>query len=681
MENINQKNIRWESQPKSNNSLVVLKGSFTYKDKTYSISVKYNKSSGKSASEAIENKIKQFIEKIGEKNLSNLSGSTLQASLREKKISLKDKSNEIPEKDLKSFNKTVSEAEGILKKVFPSTDKPFVESDFRANQKYSPVLDCIKLKYDEINDTNLKKLDVNDLKFLHEMIEDPEAGKPENDCEKHLREALRLLQHPSSRKSDRDILKDYKRNIRKALNTDYYKENVGKNDKFVKLLNYLCFKEYTQVDIGETSLELTVGRMDEKKPSPDKSDPVQLLQNKIGRSELNKNHKAIKNNTLWESTKKIGSSIKGHVSGFGLDPNMNGNPVNIKCRLHNGKKEVIDVRTPTPTDGSEKVNPEFKAFLRQLKDHGKKYTMVNLQNRTEPPAWKKALRLHGEYLRVQNLEKLSEDEEFKEVIEVYTLDKNSHFYHQCPKKKDLENAITDINKTKPQFPDSSMRLKKKNPEDWSKLSQEIKDHCTKNNLPLDKRLFQETKNFQKEFMDNLFNDKGPYYIPNSKIQTEKFANKVNDILNFVGEQFFNGSTHLSALERQDFIEISYLFLTDLYVQDKDADYFNQSCKDCIDRGGGANWLMMAFMTALEAHGAGEDHFQNKGTLKDRIGALPYKLEEDAIWARKRGIIDERLVRASQAIDRILARMKGEDKVSFFQAIKEQYGFKAIDYRT
>ncbi len=86
------------------------------------------------------------------------------------------------------------------------------------------------------------------------------------------------------------------------------------------------------------------------------------------------------------------------------------------------------------------------------------------------------------------------------------------------------------------------------------------------------------------------------------------------------------------------------------------------------------------MTYLKAASEERRGNTSPAELKDMIRALPAKIEEDAIWARKRGMLDERFERATTALNRLVASIeKNPDEV--LPRIFDAYNFKDISFRT
>lgn len=521
-----------------------------------------------------------------------------------------------------------------------------IENDWRANEKYDKVMTSIQAGFTKI----AKPEDTKEFESI-KLNAGPKS--PESKCAIALSTALDQLSMErkstgdsqsgdSSAINNRDRYKLYKECFREALSSKYYTDHCQDKEPpaLVNLLNSLAAAEFTAVEIPDFTESIPTQLA--ASSSSEKTGAVNTQQSAstTGKSNTARFREVVNFTNLDDFHNKVGNEetlgqkIRGEVRQLGFDASLQGNPPNVKCRLQtkgkDGKDKIVtDIRTPTPTGKDGNVTPEFKAFLRHLKsqDPQQHYTMFNLQNRTKIPSWKKTVGLNGENVRSRNLEKLSQDDEFKGVIDVFTLDKNSAFYFQKGEHAHTDNA--------------------------------------------DK--------FKEEFMEQLFGEETGFNIPERLKNDPATKEHVKTILENVHNHFFDGKPELDHKERENFIEISYLLLVDHFVHETGADYFNTSCKDCIDRGGGANWLLVASMTLKEAHAKPEDP-----AVREKIDKLPAKLEEDAVWARKRGLIHERLERAEGAVSVIadkLEKLKNQDPtLTVGDFFSKTMGFNFIEMR-
>lgn len=150
------------------------------------------------------------------------------------------------------------------------------------------------------------------------------------------------------------------------------------------------------------------------------------------------------------------------------------------------------------------ASPEFLEFIKGQKSH----IYINLMKREGE-----------EGTLTKSLEKLGE--QWPQLL-VFTLDKNSDFYHQ---KKPLK------------------------------------------------------QDFKTEFLNELIKKEGNYYFPQEFSQEELVA-----LLLQVEDRYFSGREPETQEERKDFIELTYIALLDYLVEKFQPQSVNITCKQCIDRG-------------------------------------------------------------------------------------------------
>lgn len=516
-----------------------------------------------------------------------------------------------------------------------TSDVDKAENDWRANEKYRLVVAQIRAALevllnetkDSPNDSNaqvrnLKSRIITDVPPLGA----PSNGAPQELCEYHITRALYALENPNKFNNERDAFKAYKTCMRDALQTSFYQEQCQTVlSPHVQLLNKLAFTEFSQVHVqGFTESvahksaqkggfkSIPIAHDAQSKLIGGQQQNMHSLKQILG--DLDPYHRSIQN---YSST---ASSIRGEIFLFGLDSTMQGNPANVKCRMEAADgREITNVRTPSPTGQDGNVTPEFKAFLRELKAQGKTYTMINLQDRKNPGWWKYCMNRNGEYIRSASLEALQKEVEFAGMFTCFTLDKNSPFFEQ-------ENH-----------------------------------HLV------------DTQSFKTEFMQNLQNPDAGFHIPPNFLDQKRIL-EIKLKLDMVHRTVFNKKDVLNQKERQDFIEVAYIFLADYYIAETGASYYNESCKDCIDRGGGANWTMMTLLNILEIFDPSRKH-GNSADLKERIQNLSADLEADAIWARKRPVIYQRLERAHGAIEAMVKAI--EENPDVVHAWAKELNFKKL----
>ncbi len=649
------------------------------------------------------------------------------------------------------------------------TGGKFNEAEWREETKYLAVSSKI---HDGLQ-SGLKAPEMAEAKALYLQIVDlPNVGATAENLRKggtfeakgmsYLYKAVGFLNGDITAKNPRSQHVHYKKALRDALRSDYYDscKNQPNPPPFVKLLNTMAAAEFTSVNVGSVTQNLAEKRLEtriqeqtgsELQPLLMNKEPKDLFNDAVNKERLDIVHAGVGN------LEDFSAQIRGEWHPSRMDPLIQGNPANIKCVVTNGKKVITCVRTPTPTDGRCKITPEFKAFLRDLKARGLKYTYVNLQSRSTAPLWKRAIGLDGEARRVKSIEDLGRDPEFRDVLTVVTLDKNSSFHHQAPSKAALQTGIqalknyakdlptddemkTEALSSPPPAPkpklqtmasydgldfdaidlevDEEMtrlntiagefdemidkelpakgtlperiaeleaKLKTANKHQFTELASEIVALASFYELQLPQELSFERSAFLDGFMTQLTSPNSGFYLPEKWAQDPAIMLEVRQKLEnvytavFGKDKFGDETTHLNPAERQDFVEIAYMYLTDWAVAKSGADYFHQGCKDNIDRGGGANWLMMSFMTYLKVVDKGHRGGTGDTELKNMIAALPAKLEEDALWARKRGMLDERYDRALTALQRLTSKIESSPEA--LRQLIGEYNFKGISFET
>jgi hypothetical protein len=645
-----------------------------------------------------ESRLSGFSKRLSSSSSSSSSSPITQRSQKTKSLNLKRNFFVLLEK--KTTQSVTAEEKTALLSPKSEGEKDVALDSWRI-EKYTKIMEQIVDA-----STNMISEDQELTNYTKHLLTEDDSKL--NECERHTKKALNDLSG-TGRNDAREDHKHFKEAFREALNSDEYKNHA--NDEppppFVKLLHTIAYCEFTKANVQSFTKEVAIKTAESPSLSRSKrltnplgvaktvsktteemkgSQPLEFFDTQI--KHLGEFHLAVSDTT----GEHLGQKIKGESTLFNFDPATQGNPPNIKFIVQNQNGDVINVRTPTPTDEKGNINPEFKAFLRYLKSKGQKYTMINLQDRRHlevktgsllKQTADKAIGREGEYSRARALEALSE--EFKDTITVFTLDKNSPFFKQEPSKEMLENGIQALKDNGISVKDLEIQIKKEhhgeepkgsdlsNPE-WKSVSTQILELGKEIKDDRISALKQDKALFIKDFKTNLFEDKeSGFHIPEEwKKEGNPNRQKIIERLELVSTTLFSEKTALSPEEKQDFIEIAYIFLADLFVSETGASCYNESCKDCIDRGGGANWTILAFMTLMEVAKSGGNLTPE---LKERVESLPARMQEDALWARKRPIIGERLFRARSAILRVSEAIQKDP--SIVEKFDAALGFKKI----
>lgn len=459
----------------------------------------------------------------------------------------------------------------------------------------------------------------------------PESA--DHECAKLTQKVIDLINHPSEDLTERDRYKKIASLTAKALEADGY----DKDKSYGKCLHEVCYVLFTKVDTQGFTADVTE-KMARKggyeRSSHPPSDSLERLEEVVNQSEtFNEAVEKADSKAKIDLPSKVLSSVRGDFALQDFDPLISGgNPPNIKFQLSKSegdKKPVTCIRMPSPTKGNQ-VNPLFKGYLRALEQKGEKHTMVSLQNRkgyhrrAAMDRVKGAVGFAHEMRRARALENLGRDPEFENVITVFTLDKNSKFYSQEDR------------------PES-----------------------------------QNAEAFKADFMNRLFAVQGgAFRLPEDWKEGEK-KEKLIRAINGVHSAVFDSSRDLTREQIRDFIEITYDIFVDIWVDDTDCNFYNESCKDCIDRGAGANYLKAAVKLLSELRRAKTP--EQKKAVNEKIDGLLLKMDEDALWARKRGALPERIERAKSAV--LCLTKLAREKPEKFAELEELYRFDTVSFTT
>ncbi|HSX13812.1 MAG TPA: hypothetical protein VLE96_05270 [Chlamydiales bacterium] len=226
-----------------------------------------------------------------------------------------------------------------------------------------------------------------------------------------------------------------------------------------------------------------------------------------------------------------------------FDPWMQGNIPQKLYTMHKGKKEIamLSFAAPLKQTMIHKVEilDEFRGFLRHLSVSGNVHLLINLQDRL---SWR-------ETARSTAIEDLQKNPNFKDVLVVITLPKDTDFYHQRNEFQELEIAGDFIAAFRSQI-----------------------THAKENGFYFPSKWPKEAL---LDFCDQTF----------AKIHRDLFGSK--DIL--------------SRQMREDFIEIFYQHLC-LEAIDRFAPAtMSFTCKDTVDTGAYATGLFYGFLKAYEGN--------------------------------------------------------------------------------
>ena len=287
-----------------------------------------------------------------------------------------------------------------------------------------------------------------------------------------------------------------------------------------------------------------------------------------------------------------------------FDPHRDTNVPYVNYKVTVAGKERTNLRFGTPTlEGYWEravVVPEFKAYLDAKSVAGERHLYINLQDRNFKP-------VSNEKDRCVALEALAV--EYPNTFSIATLAHDSEFNHQAGRHGHVNDATA----------------------------------------------------FKKEFMHQMLErtDSGFFFSANLRIH--EHASKLSETLEIVHDTVFRDRQELTLEERQAFIEIAYALIALQLVAITEADTFNISCKDAIDRAGKFNNLeyYMAGLLSNQTHRPG---------FKRELMTITHS---PALIVKKQPIIPKRRKRLLLA----LQQLEGTEQA--FKALNSRYHVSQI----
>ena len=257
--------------------------------------------------------------------------------------------------------------------------------------------------------------------------------------------------------------------------------------------------------------------------------------------------------------------------------------------LHNTKQTQM-VRLPNVAHDLEldekgftskaEVNPEFRNYVQVLARNNKTHFYVNVLSRDR-----------NEKVKSREIESLEDDPITQNGIYVITLDKDhySPFYYQLP--------------------------------------------------PFDTQ--DKAQLFMEDFLNRMRQPDGAYYW-SKKMERATWFEQLALLLQEVHERHFGSREMLTQIERQDFIELTYLKIIDTLAMRFQPDYMNITCKQAVDRG--PSLYALYYLV---------DHAK-KGTIGDHERAeFLYFMLAPPLAYHDRGAHSYRVERAQGAANRLM----------------------------
>lgn len=214
-----------------------------------------------------------------------------------------------------------------------------------------------------------------------------------------------------------------------------------------------------------------------------------------------------------------------------------------------GKTTFLRMSTPTRgPNGAPQLQEEFLAYVEAVQERKERHLYINLQDRRRPRveshrSWRQIFKYLGfqeEAYRCACIESLGE--QFPGVVSVITLDKDSLFYHQ------------------------------KGPYGGKAVAIDV---------------------FQQQLFSQMFDAKDVGFFWEPALLTQGLQARCKKWMQDVQATYFVEKDFLSPKERRIYIEIFYSML--IQEVSRQYTYVNISCKDAIDRAGGALGLLYFFL--------------------------------------------------------------------------------------
>jgi hypothetical protein len=237
-----------------------------------------------------------------------------------------------------------------------------------------------------------------------------------------------------------------------------------------------------------------------------------------------------------------------------FDPLHQGNLPACEWALISEDKQIMCVRIPCPTIQEviqrAFINEEFRTFLHALHAN-ERLLFINYQDRT---SWK-------EHARSNAVEELSRQAEFAQGLSVVTLAKDTDFYNQVGIYHPLNDA----------------------------------------------------QQFIEQFHDHLQDEVTGYYFPPS-VKKALFPQWTAAMLKQIHHAFFEDKKELLFLERLDFIELVYHFITWKLIELIQPSCIGFSSKDGLDICGTASVGFIALLAAVHKKQWTEPDYDHLNTI-------------------------------------------------------------------
>ncbi len=405
--------------------------------------------------------------------------------------------------------------------------------------------------------------------------------------------------------------------LSKALNSPDYlqleSEKQSTQDKnileLLSFVNKLCYHLFLKVDQKDVMMGFLYKML--KKDSLDHDEYVGINSNHLWNSLLDER------NFMSEVLLKLPSSPVFHMvdslyfnGGHKMfDPLLQQSHPSLLYQVHNEIFKTTVVKMPGPTHQIKidevEVSKLFEGFFRAVKSKNKdtNYLLFNLQDRT---GWK-------EHTRAKFIETLPEKKAFKDHLLVCTIPCDTAFYHQSEDYEQIHDAV----------------------------------------------------DFKKMFLEQVESEKDCGFCYSEILSSSKAKTFSKKSIEIIHEHFFGSKEILSQKNRQDFIQIFYLFFILKIMDTAKATHMSFSCKDAVDLGPAFSASLFSLVKILgfdDTWGKEEEDF------------LSYLLFSPALITRQRAIKLHVCERALSALSTINAD-KDINKTKLTKAFEDLFGYK------
>ena len=462
---------------------------------------------------------------------------------------------------------------------------------------------------------------------------------------KSIRSAMRVLVDNPNHLNPRDQYKEFIkeiRNLSQLCHSEQVSAECSLEDRKGK--NLLVKILYTGTDITEFNSKLTCAVSGKSQPIQERvpfrfNERLEAIENAI--SSLTDVDEGLKSSpSQVHFLTKWAQAARGDSNSGAYDPNLQGNLLSVKARYslrgsaHDAPQEHFALRIPTQTINNSEdqvmITPEFEAYVDSLAAEKKKHTYINHQDISGSKiksGWRKYLPFWDERPRVNKLHDLSSQ---KGNLIVISLNKDSSFYHQKGTEFTQSNYPAFREKLLEILVPPDAESEKQSIEQYGILLRDLWNPDKFKDLPRDS---QAAKRAVREYMEGLVDS----------LAKNVFNVKLRDPKSVISED-----------SRRALIEIAYHHISDYASRESYSS--NRSCKDAIDRGGGANAFAYTYTMLKEICESPQMPDQD---FKIRVNALPGMLFSDALNVKKRAIITERLVDYQLATHALIKSLKSK----------------------